>query len=86
MATLTIVMSSRSMNRPKTKTMPTIHLYSSLPDSHCCYVSSARRSSRLQLRDLRDDVPADSFQRRQVLDAEDGADDRLHPISASCPN
>src|SRR3990172_6116005 len=30
-ATLTIVMSRRSMKRPKTKTMPTIHLYSRRP-------------------------------------------------------
>src|SRR3990172_9295572 len=67
-ATLVIVMSSRSMKTPNTKTWPTSHLYSrrSLTPRTPPPVASEGG-------DLRDDVPAHHFDRLQTLDADQDA-------------
>src|SRR3990172_6091513 len=67
-------MSSRSMKIPKTKTIPTSHLYSrrSLTSASSPPVASEGG-------DLRDDVAADGLDRLQALEADQAAGSLLRP-------
>src|SRR3989304_4521389 len=64
-ATLVIVMSSRSMKIPKTKTIPTSHLYSRRSLTPASSPSVASESGY-----LRDNVSAHRFDGLQTLDAD----------------
>src|SRR3972149_12129351 len=71
-ATLLIVMSSRSMKMPKTKTIPTSHLY-----SRRSLTSASPPPIASEGGDLRDDVAAHGLDGLQALDADQHADSCL---------
>src|SRR3990172_8080764 len=71
-ATLVIVMSSRSMKIPKTKTIPTSHLYSRRSLTAASSPSVASEGG-----DLRDDFAADGLDGLQTVDADQHADSCL---------